>query len=104
MPQESCQLVQVTIFEDKQGKRFLERRLQLLVHPDSSAKTVERINTHLRTTYGVRQGVRLKVTEEMWDRKAKQAKIEAVDPQEARKFVIVFDDEKQMPVWQEQEF
>ncbi len=104
MTKESCLLTNVTIFEDKQGKRFFERKVQLLVHPESSVKTVERINVHLRTTYGVRQGVRLRVTSEMWDRTAKQAHIDAVDASELRRFVVQFDDEKCMPVWQDPEF
>jgi hypothetical protein len=104
MTKESCLLANVVIFEDRQGKRFFERKVQLLVHPESSAKTVERINAHLRTTYGVRQGVRLRITSEMWDRKSKQARIDAIDPSELRRFVVQFDDEKSMPVWQDPEF
>lgn len=104
MTKENCLITNVIIFEDRQGTKFFERKVQLLVHPESSVKTVERINSHLRTTYGVRQGARLRVTSEMWDRTGKQARIDALDSTELRRFVIQFDDEKSMPVWQDPEF
>ncbi len=104
MGTERCKLANVIMFEERQGTRFLEKKVQLLVHLESSAKTVERINTHLRTTYAVPGDERVRVTREMWEKNPQSVLIETVGKSSSRKFVIQFDDPVSKPKWEEPDF
>jgi hypothetical protein len=101
---ERCAMAKVVIFEERDGVRHMERSVQILVHLDSSVKTVERLDAHLRTTYAVPGTDRVRVTREMWEGNAKSVQLETVGAKGARKFVVNFEDPGVKPKWVDVEF
>jgi hypothetical protein len=101
---ERCAMVKVVMFEEREGVRHMERSFQILVHPDSSVKTVERLGAHLRTTYAVPGTDRVRVTREMWESNAKCVHLETVGVKGSRKFVVNFEDPEAKPKWVDVEF
>lgn len=102
--QERCAMAKVVMFEERQGSRHLEKSFQVLVHPESSVKTVERLDAHLRVTYAVSGTDRVRVTKDMWDRCPQSVTIETVGTASTRKFVVYFENPAAKPKWVDVEF
>ncbi len=98
---ETAYMAEIHMTEELQSGAVAERKCSVIVHPDSSSRTIEGLDNYIRALFGVGTGVHLRITGDQWDTKRREARFTAGDLTRKRKFLIRFGGSGKMPDWSE---